>query len=237
MKKSLTLLIILFLLSVTIPFTSIAADTENPDNGTIIINVTNQAGELVVGNWYLHMGGISGAIPRNGSSGETFQIKSGIYYLEAQPTTYYKARSIDGDNPKTLPAGGTVTFHVIYYPTQEAKDAALSGESAPTPAPTPAPAPEPAPTPTPAPAPTPEPEAEDTGIPVYAPDFSTPPVSDVPDFSTSPQTSGSGQAASPYNEEWNVAGIQLAQTGPELLFLLIPSVFGGLYFASRRKKN
>lgn len=224
-----------------IPFVNIAAGAEDIDTGTIVVNVTNQAGELVVGNWYLHQGGISGLVPRNGSSGETFQIKSGVYYLEAQPATYYKARSIDGDNPKTLSAGGTVTFHVIYYPTQEAKDAALSGESAPTPAPAPEPTPAPTPAPEPEqvsePAPTPAPEPEDTSMPVYVPDFSTPPVSDVPDFSTPPQTSGSGQAANPYQEEWNVAGLQLAQTGPGLLFMLIPSALGGLYFANRRKRN
>jgi hypothetical protein len=233
MRKLFTQLIILFVLLTAVPLTIFAADYENPDLGTIVINIKNQNGESIVGNWYLHQGGINGPVPRNGSSGETFKLEDGIYYLEVRFTDYYKAYYLSGDNPKTLLPGDIATFSVTYYPTQEDMEASLSAE-----------VPEPEPEAEPVIEPEPEPEAEPviepevTVIPVYAPDFSTPPVSDVPDFSTAPATSGTGQIAGASEDyDWDIAGIQLAQTGPGLLFLLVPSVIGGLCVATRRKKQ
>jgi hypothetical protein len=237
MKRSIWL-IILFLLMTIVPFTGFAADDEDPDLGTIVINIMDQNGEDAVGSWYLHQGGINGTVPRNGSSSETFKVEEGAYYLEIRWTDYYKAYYLSGDNPKTLLPGGTTTFNVTYYPTQEDKEAALA-EPVVEPEPDVSePVVEPEPDVSePVVEPESEAEPEVTVIPVYAPDFSTPPNvnSDVPDFSTPPAVSG--QAANPYQEEWDIAGIQLAQTGPELFLLLIPSAFGGLYFATRKKKQ
>jgi len=58
----------------------------------------------------------------NGSGGETFSAPAGTYYLEYRnvPPTY-NFRSLRSDNPQTLEIGGTITFNIQYFKTEEQK--------------------------------------------------------------------------------------------------------------------
>jgi len=219
---------------------AIAADYD-PDKGTVIVNVSDSTGNAVSGKWYLHQFNISGFVPRNGSSSEVFQIQPGTYYLEARLSGSYGAYWLKSKNPQSVSAGQTITFDLAYYATQEAKEqaqefaemqaneaAALAAE---------------------------EPVTEEVVEPIAeeAPDEETvdeettaeeevlatvtllipnepETTSYVPTFDTAP-------SADSEDESYDLGAIEsLAQTGPELAVLFIPSAIAGLWFATRRKK-
>ncbi len=218
---------------------AIAADYD-PNKGTVVVNVADGNGTAIPGNWYLHQFNINGTVPRNGSSGETFQIASGTYYLEARLAGIYKAYWLKSTNPQSVSAGQTITFDLAYYATQEAKEIAQSQPQVQAEEPVVEPVVEEATEPVVEEAVT-ETAAEESSSgnePVAiseVPTFETPPngpvfISDVPTFETPP-------SASPADESYELGAVtSLAQTGPAAIILLIPSSVAGLWFALRRKK-
>ena len=249
-KKLLVLLLVLLML----PLFAFAYE-EDPTKGTVNVKIINQQGEPISGSWYLHRGGLNGQTVRNGLSGETFQVDPGSYYLELRkvfsPERYDVYVHVSEDT-QWVDAEEVITFTGKYYETQEDYDNELLGieirEEDEEPAPEP---------------PVVEEEevveeeaveedeedsvvgaiidyvvetSDDTNdiVEVYVPTFETAPQDDVPTFETAPQDSdlGVGGVGGGTLEEVT----QLAVTGPGTLLLLIPSMFGGLLFATRKRK-
>ena len=237
--------LIIFLIVLTFSPVATLADDEDPSMGTVIINVQDKNGDDVSGNWLLHHMNVKGMIVRNGMKSDEFGMDDGTYFLEVRNTSYYEAYVIDEDKTQTLEPGGNITYNITYYRTEEdmyttddpetdepAEESESDEETTPDPEAEP-PTEEPAEesesdeetTPEPLAGPTPEPVEPIVGTYyVYAPAFDTP-----PDTTSAPAASDS--------EEYDLGDVTvLATTGPALLFLLIPSAFGGLYLAVRRKK-
>jgi hypothetical protein len=221
---------------------AIAADYD-PNKGTIVINVTNGNGTEISGNWYLHQGGINGAVPRNGSSGEVFQITPGIYYLEVQSTGTYKAYWLKNTNPQSVSAGQTITFDLAYYTNQEAKDQAQelaamqAAEAAAEPVVEEAVEPviEEAVEPPAEEETTEEAVTEEEPAVVIPPAPSVPTVIiDVPTWGTPPSATSATESE---GESYDLGAVtSLAQTGPGMLALLIPSSIAGLCVAFKKRK-
>jgi len=121
MKRFLNFLAILLLAVNLFPVGSYAYDRdEDPNLGTITIDVIDQDGNEIGGAWFLHQGsGDQGLIVRNGTKGETFKKNNGFYFIRAHNIKNYEARVIKGENPQNLFAGETVHFTVQYFETAE----------------------------------------------------------------------------------------------------------------------
>jgi len=222
--------------------TAIAANDYDPNKGTVAVNVADGSGNAISGNWYLHQFNINGIVPRNGSSSEVFQINPSTYYLEARLAGSYGAYWLKSTNPQPVSAGQTITFDLVYYATQEAKEqaqefaqmqaseaAALAADESVTeeivePAVEPAieevveEAVEPA-----------VEEVAPVTVTLLIPNEPTT-TSDVPTFETPP-------SAGSTDESYELGAVtSLVQTGPAAFMLLIPSAMAGLYFAARKRK-
>jgi hypothetical protein len=242
MRSILNKLIIFVMAFSFVTAVALAANDYDPDKGTVAVNVSDSTGNAVSGTWYLHQYNISGAVPRNGSSSEVFQIAPGTYYLEARLAGTYKAFWLKSTDPQSVSAGQTMTFDLVYYATQEAKEqaqqfaemqadeaTALADEEAvaePVAEPVEITAEEPiAETIEEAPAE----ESAPSTVTLPAQDELTT-TSEVPTFNTAPTTDS-------VDEGYEIGAITgLAQTGPELAVLFIPSAVAGLWFATRRRK-
>ncbi len=234
-------LLFALLIATLLPLTSLAVDIEK-EKGTVTINVYDENNQKFSGNWFLHQGtSTKGRIVRNGTSGETFDIDDGNYYLEAQrKNSRYNYYIIYSNNPQTLEIDGEITYKIQYFKTQEDFETAkANGDTTPTPTPTPEP-----PTPTPAPTPTPEPPTP-TPTPIPTPtnptadrDYLGPDPSSsnyVPLFNISPVDNATEQTTESENELSQNLPLQLAETGnPALLLLVISGLAGGL--AVRKRK-
>jgi hypothetical protein len=117
--KKIILIAILFLI---LPNASKAADEINL--GKIIVNIHDENNNAYVGNWFLHNGiTANGTVVRNGSSGETFNLEAGTYFIEAQKSDNIRPyRLIRSDNPQTVTAGETITFDIQYFQTEDQKN-------------------------------------------------------------------------------------------------------------------
>ena len=223
---------IIILAAYIIPFTALAAESE-PTTGTVVINVTDEYGDDVSGNWLLHFGTRT---IRNGMRSYSFETDPHSYTLEARAANNYPYRVITTENPQMLEAGETITFDVMYFKTEEdmiaaeARDYAILGktekevaaeevvveeeeeEEAPAPAVT---------TPT------------KPSLPVvYAPTFETAPQPYVPEFTEAP----AGNEEAPVEESNIMAVPALAATGPGLLALLAASAMGGIIAGKKKRK-
>ncbi len=213
----LTMLIVAIL-----PINSLADEEANL--GTININLYDQSYEDFRGGWYLHQGTtIKGPMQRNGISDETFDIEYGVYFLEVRKIwgthPFYLIRS---DNPQTLETGGSITFNVQYFETEEQMLARMDDPAVM----------EPEPEPIPEPDPTPEPE------PVVAPEPAV--VIDPADSRTYMGPEGTRPPAAPAPAPVYVVEVfstppVLAQSGAPALLLLIGSTLLGGLITRRRK--
>ena len=114
-----TISIFLFVALLTlgfVPFGTFAASTS-----TVIISVQDQSNLALSGNWYLHQGTtLNGALIRNGSSGEIFEVDSGSYFLEVRNLLgSYPYYLLHSDNPLFVDEDATITFNVQYFETEE----------------------------------------------------------------------------------------------------------------------
>lgn len=122
-------LLALALIGLLIPNATLAY--EGADQGKITIRVTDETGSTIAGNWYLY-NGISEKNPlvRNGAKGENFTFPAGTYFFEAQPASSVRPyRLIRSENPQRLLAGGSITFSVQYFKTEEQKKAAIANST------------------------------------------------------------------------------------------------------------
>lgn len=90
--------------------------------GKVIVSVADDQNQAFSGEWYLHSGTTStGSLVRNGSSGESFNIDAGTYYLEVRGLVHtYPYYYVFSSNPQILAENDTITFNVQYFKTQDA---------------------------------------------------------------------------------------------------------------------
>lgn len=118
--KTVKNLILLTALLLSFPYSALMADAASTQ-GKVIINVLDENNKPYSGNWYLHQGITdNGLLVRNGSSGETFTVQEGIYFLTVYKKDYFRPyHVIYSTNPQTLTANETITFNVQYFKTEE----------------------------------------------------------------------------------------------------------------------
>jgi len=105
---------VLLLVATFVPMRSLAADPT--DLGKITIQVTDENGVNLAGNWYLHAGtAIGNTVIRNGTKGEVFNSPAGSYFLEVRNL---KAHPF---YPQMLDIGGSIEFKVQYFTTEDQK--------------------------------------------------------------------------------------------------------------------
>ncbi len=112
---------------------SVFAQSSQPSQSTIVIEVVDQDGRDIAGTWFLHEGtGDQGLIFRNGTWGETFTVPAyATYYLRGQMKNGYSSFEVVGDNPQTTLLREATVFRLVY--TAEGEVAGESAEGAETP--------------------------------------------------------------------------------------------------------
>jgi len=84
-------------------------------SGTITVSVSDQDGKSMTGSWFLYQGvSDAGLLIRNGSVGESFQIAPGNYFLKTQSVAGYNSGMVTTSNPQSLTDGGHVRFRISY---------------------------------------------------------------------------------------------------------------------------
>jgi len=132
--------LVLVLLAAFAPMRSLAADPT--DLGKITIEVSDQNGAAIGGDWYLYAGATSNTlVARNGTKGEVFNFPAGTYFLEVRNIKTHPFYKVFSANPQTLMIKGSIRFQVQYFVTEAQKARATSAPTPATPAVTPTPAP------------------------------------------------------------------------------------------------
>lgn len=103
------------------------SEAASANEGTVVVNVVNQDGVDVAGNWLLRKKTSTGSVPRNGTMGEVFTITPYTYFLEARQAFNYPFFLLESDTPQELVNGGTITFDLRYFKKIEQKTAYLEG--------------------------------------------------------------------------------------------------------------
>lgn len=86
------------------------------EKGEITIEVINESGEPYVGSWFLHQGPNQlGIIKRNGSSGETFKMDTGRYFIVANGKGTHRYTQVISENPQSIKVNGEITYKVQYF--------------------------------------------------------------------------------------------------------------------------
>jgi hypothetical protein len=116
---------VLLLLATFAPMRALAADPT--DLGKITIEVSDQNGTSLSGDWYLHSGKTeANDTVRNGSKGEVFDFPAGTYFLEVRNLKLYPFYKIFTANPQTLNVGDGIQFDVQYFQTEDQKNGATN---------------------------------------------------------------------------------------------------------------
>lgn len=223
-------LLVVAIMVLFMPLASFAAIAEpelDPNLSNVIINIEDQFGEPISGNWYLYRGSTRGGVVRNGLSGETFQVSPGNYLLEVRMPTgpiSYESYKLLSEKIQEVKAGETIIYNIEYtknvIPIHEEKvekkaiieDVEDVEEVVTSPI--------------------------DTIIEDFDTDTETDMDSDIdanetvmvyaPTFETSPEVYSATESS-------DESLFELAVTGPGLLFLLFPSALAGLAVTRRRK--
>lgn len=205
------------------PFAALAQDATA--SGTITISVTDQDGKSIAGNWFLYQGiSDTGLLIRNGSIGESFSIAPGNYFLQTQSVAGYNSGTVTTANPQTLADGGHLRFRISYeakpvtgdnfinrYDAEAAAIAKVAAERA----------------------------TQNTVSTAHG--FKSTDDVQVATTQTTPVVTTSDAAAQPSTAPVSASAntpapvMQLAQTGPGLLWALIAAMSASLAFVHVRK--
>ncbi|MFH0837679.1 MAG: hypothetical protein V1880_00215 [Patescibacteria group bacterium] len=111
MSKFKFMLPLLMVLTLLAPVSAFA----NITTGYIAIEVVDQDGHDIAGNWYLYQGtGDEGLVVRNGTWGETFTMPYGTYYLKGEVRAGYSSFAVVSENAQTILPHYTITYRLAY---------------------------------------------------------------------------------------------------------------------------
>jgi len=216
LKKTSGFFWVLLLVATLIPMQSLAA--EPTDMGKITVDVRDENGVKMIGDWYLHQGTTDqGLVLRNGTKGEEFNFTAGVYFIEVRNLKLYPFYKVFSGNPQTLKIGGAITYTVQYFKTEAQKAKATSAPIS----------------------------VEPVVAPVSVPTIETPPVAPSAPAVVTPKRTPvrlnivRPVVADPWIEEVQPAVNQeysLAVTGPEGLLgaLSLFSIVSGLWIVKRK---